>query len=45
MYNYTERKGIKNSSLPCLLDEMKNLNQKESYPTTKIIKEGRKFGW
>lgn len=45
MYNYTEREGNKNSPVPVLLDEMQNLNHKESSPTTKILKEGRKFGW
>ena len=24
---------------------MQNLNHKESSPTTKILREGRKFGW
>lgn len=45
LYNYSERKGNKNSPIPVLLDEMQNLNHKESSPTTKILKEGRKFGW
>lgn len=45
LYNYSERKGEKNSPIPVLLDEMQNLNHKESSPTTKILKEGRKFGW
>lgn len=45
IYNYTEREGNKNSPIPVLLDEMQNLNHKESSPTTKILKEGRKFGW
>ncbi|WP_241966019.1 ATP-binding protein [Staphylococcus succinus] len=45
LYNFSERKGDKNSPIPVLLDEMQNLNHKESSPTTKILKEGRKFGW
>ncbi|MDW4069913.1 DUF87 domain-containing protein [Staphylococcus saprophyticus] len=45
LYNYSERQGDKNSPIPVLLDEMQNLNHKESSPTTKILKEGRKFGW
>lgn len=45
LYNFTEREGQKNSPIPVLLDEMQNLNHKESSPTTKILKEGRKFGW
>lgn len=45
LYNFTEREGDKNSPIPVLLDEMQNLNHKESSPTTKILKEGRKFGW
>ncbi|RIO69724.1 helicase HerA domain-containing protein, partial [Staphylococcus borealis] len=45
LYNFTEREGSKNVPIPVLLDEMQNLNHKESSPTTKILKEGRKFGW
>lgn len=45
LYNFSEREGNKNSPIPVLLDEMQNLNHKESSPTTKILKEGRKFGW
>ncbi|MBO3061352.1 helicase HerA domain-containing protein [Mammaliicoccus fleurettii] len=45
LYNFSERKGEKNSPIPVLLDEMQNLNHKESSPITKILKEGRKFGW
>ena len=45
LYNYTERHGNKNLPVPVLLDEMQNLNHKESSPTTKILREGRKFGW
>lgn len=45
LYNFSERDGNKNSPIPVLLDEMQNLNHKESSPTTKILKEGRKFGW
>lgn len=45
LYNFSERKGEKNLPIPVLLDEMQNLNHKESSPTTKILKEGRKFGW
>ncbi|RZI04179.1 ATP-binding protein, partial [Staphylococcus condimenti] len=45
LYNFTEREGNKDHPIPVLLDEMQNLNHKESSPTTKILKEGRKFGW
>lgn len=45
LYNHTEREGNKNAPIPVLLDEMQNLNHKDSSPTTKILKEGRKFGW
>jgi DNA phosphorothioation-dependent restriction protein DptH len=45
MYNYSMLNGSKDSPLPILLDEAQNLNHKESSPTTKILKEGRKFGW
>ncbi|MGN5882232.1 helicase HerA domain-containing protein [Staphylococcus simulans] len=45
LYNFTEREGNKNYPIPVLLDEMQNLNHKTSSPTTKILKEGRKFGW
>src|SRR5699024_3093038 len=45
IYNYSERKGNKNMPIPVLLDEMQNLNHKESSPASKILKEGRKFGW
>lgn len=45
MYNYSTVHGNKNKPLPILLDEAQNLNHKENSPTTKIMKEGRKFGW
>ncbi|MDQ7193110.1 DNA-binding protein, partial [Staphylococcus felis] len=45
LYNYTERQGDKSFPIPVLLDEMQNLNHKDSSPTTRILKEGRKFGW
>ncbi|MBT2815303.1 helicase HerA domain-containing protein [Staphylococcus coagulans] len=45
LYNYTESNGDKDTPIPVLLDEMQNLNHKESSPTTKVLKEGRKFGW
>lgn len=45
MYNYTTLNGSKNNPIPVLLDEAQNLNFKDSSPTTKIMKEGRKFGW
>lgn len=45
LYNYTEINGNKNRPIPVLLDEMQNLNHKETSPTTKILREGRKFGW
>lgn len=45
MYNYTTLNGSKDQPVPVLLDEAQNLNFKESSPTTKIMKEGRKFGW
>lgn len=45
IYNYSQRNGNKNHPIPVLLDEMQNLNHKESSPTSKILKEGRKFGW
>ena len=42
LYNYTERHGNKNLPVPVLLDEMQNLNHKESSPTTKILR-GKKI--
>lgn len=45
LYNYSQREGNKNKPIPVLLDEMQNLNHKDSSPTNKILREGRKFGW
>lgn len=45
LYNYSVSFGDKNKPLPILLDEAQNLNHKEDSPATKIMKEGRKFGW
>lgn len=45
MYNYTTLNGSKDKPIPVLLDEAQNLDFKEASPTTKILKEGRKFGW
>lgn len=45
LYNYSQREGNKNKPIPVLLDEMQNLNHRDSSPTNKILREGRKFGW
>ena len=45
LYNFSVSFGNKNRPLPILLDEAQNLNHKSDSPATKIMKEGRKFGW
>lgn len=45
LWNYSVRNGDKTKPIPLVLDEAQNLDHSESSPSTKILTEGRKFGW
>jgi len=45
LWYYTEKHGDTLNPFVVVLDECQNLNYKTSSPTSKILKEGRKFGW
>ncbi|HZG86237.1 DNA phosphorothioation-dependent restriction protein DptH [Paenibacillus sp.] len=45
LWNYSIRTGNKMKPIPIVLDEAQNLDHSENSPTTKILTEGRKFGW
>ena len=45
LWYYTEKHGDTSNPFVVVLDECQNLNYKTSSPTSKILKEGRKFGW
>ncbi len=45
LWNYSVRNGNKTKPIPLILDEAQNLDHSENAPSTKILTEGRKFGW
>ncbi|KRF01092.1 DNA phosphorothioation-dependent restriction protein DptH [Paenibacillus sp. Soil766] len=45
LWNHSVRNGRKNNPIPVVLDEAQNLDHGEKSPSTKILTEGRKFGW
>lgn len=45
LWNYSLRNGHKTKPISLVLDEAQNLDHSESSPSTKILTEGRKFGW
>ncbi|WP_252235876.1 DNA phosphorothioation-dependent restriction protein DptH [Clostridium sp. CH2] len=45
LWNYKLRHGTKDRPFAVILDEAQNLNFKDDSPSTRILTEGRKFGW
>lgn len=45
LWNYSIRFGNKLKPIPVILDEAQNLDHTEHSPSSKILTEGRKFGW
>lgn len=45
LYMYKAQHGSKDKPFAVILDEAQNLNFSDSSPSTKILTEGRKFGW
>ncbi|UJF32662.1 DNA phosphorothioation-dependent restriction protein DptH [Paenibacillus hexagrammi] len=45
LWNFTLRFGEKTTPIPVILDEAQNLDHTEQSPSSKILTEGRKFGW
>lgn len=45
LWNYSVNNGDKNNPIPIILDEAQNLDHNSGSPSTKILTEGRKFGW
>ncbi|MFD0672238.1 DNA phosphorothioation-dependent restriction protein DptH [Cohnella sp. GCM10027633] len=45
LWNFTLRTGNKSQPIPIVLDEAQNLDHTEQSPSSKILTEGRKFGW
>ncbi|WP_243735211.1 DNA phosphorothioation-dependent restriction protein DptH [Paenibacillus turpanensis] len=45
LWNYSLRNGHKTKPISLVLDEAQNLDHSENSPSTKILTEGRKFGW
>lgn len=45
LWNHSLRVGNKEIPIPVLLDEAQNLDHSEKSPSSKILTEGRKFGW
>ena len=45
LWNYKKQNGSENKPFLLVLDECQNLNFSSSSPATKIIREGRKFGY
>lgn len=44
LYQYATRTGSERKPLPIILDEVQNLSFSHNSPTSKILREGRKFG-
>ena len=45
LWNYKTQHGSKDKPFAVILDEAQNLNFGDNSPSTKILTEGRKFGW
>lgn len=45
LWNYKLQHGSKDNPFAVILDEAQNLNFKSDSPSTRILTEGRKFGW
>lgn len=45
LWNYKLQNGSKDKPFAVVLDEAQNLNFKDDSPSTRILTEGRKFGW
>jgi DNA phosphorothioation-dependent restriction protein DptH len=45
LWNYKSQHGSKDKPFAVILDEAQNLNFGDNSPSTKILTEGRKFGW
>lgn len=45
LYMYKSQNGSKDKPFAIVLDECQNLNFGDNAPSTKILTEGRKFGW
>lgn len=45
LWNYKAQHGSKDKPFVVILDEAQNLNFGENSPSTRILTEGRKFGW
>ena len=45
LYMYKAQHGSKDKPFAVVLDEAQNLNFSDNSPSTKILTEGRKFGW
>lgn len=45
LWNYKLQNGSKDKPFVVVLDEAQNLNFKDNSPSTRILTEGRKFGW
>lgn len=45
LWNYSLRNGHKSKPISLVLDEAQNLDHSDNSPSTKILTEGRKFGW
>ena len=45
LWNYKLQNGSKDKPFAVVLDEAQNLNFKDNSPSTRILTEGRKFGW
>lgn len=45
LWNYKSQYGNKDKPFAVILDEAQNLNFGDNSPSTKILTEGRKFGW
>lgn len=45
LWNYKLQHGTKDKPFVVVLDEAQNLNFKDDSPSTRILTEGRKFGW
>ncbi|WP_059104434.1 DNA phosphorothioation-dependent restriction protein DptH [Shouchella shacheensis] len=45
LWNYSVTHGNKNIPMPVIMDEAQNLDHSGSSPSTRVLTEGRKFGW
>ena len=45
LWNYKQQNGDKDNPFVVVLDEAQNLDFSDNSPATKILTEGRKFGW